>query len=168
MNESTTAAGEKLEFLDELNRLGSEKQQPDSGMSAKTTNRSSASRVRSLDDEVRLKVEASKQKAAKMREKRRMLDAIARKKLEAEEQSARSLKEKDESLTTQESKREDPIQKAPLLCQSLLKSLLNKPSGVREIELDSLGQVQSMAKLDLEKMPMSGYFVVYFYSLSLF
>lgn len=127
MNESTTADGvEKLEFLDELNRLADEKQIGGGGensLSAKTTNRSSTthSRVRSLDDEVRLKIEASKQKAVKMREKRRMLDAIARKKVEADEQTALALKEQQEASLTQDSKRDDPIHKAPLVCQSLLK-----------------------------------------------
>lgn len=126
MNESSTAAGEKLEFLEELNRMagGGEEDKPagaESSMASPKTQGSSASRVRSLDEEVRLKVEASKQKAAKMREKRRMLDAIARRKVEADrEAAARLLKEQDESVGTQE-KKDEPIFKAPVPCQSLLK-----------------------------------------------
>lgn len=116
MNESSVANEEKLEFLEELNRLGDK-----SSLSTPKTQLSTVSKVRSLDEEVRLKVEANKQKQAKMRAKRRMLDAIARKKVEAEEQAARILKERDESLITQEIKKEEPILKAPVPCQSLLK-----------------------------------------------
>lgn len=39
-----------------------------------------------------------------------------------------------------------------------LKTLLSRPAALREIELDSMGQVQSMAKLDMDKMPTTGYF----------
>jgi hypothetical protein len=31
--------------------------------------------------------------------------------------------------------------------------MLNRPTALREIEIDSTGQVQSIAKLDLDKLP---------------
>ena len=61
MNESSVANEEKLEFLEELNRLGDK-----SSLSTPKTHLSTVSKVRSLDEEVRLKVEANKQKQAKI------------------------------------------------------------------------------------------------------
>lgn len=87
--------------------------------STSTKTISSTSRVRSLDDEVKQKIEASKQKAAKLREKRRLLDAIARRRVEFEE----SKMERGPSAvtSTQETKKDEPIMKAPLACHSILK-----------------------------------------------
>lgn len=92
--------------------------------STSTKTLSSTSRVRSLDDEVKQKIEASKQKAAKLREKRRLLDAIARRRVEFEEGK---LERGPSAVTsTQETKKDEPIMKAPLACHSILKVRFNR------------------------------------------
>lgn len=87
--------------------------------STSTKTLSSTSRVRSLDDEVKQKIEASKQKAAKLREKRRLLDAIARRRVEFEE--GKMERGPSAVTSTQETKKDEPIMKAPLACHSILK-----------------------------------------------
>lgn len=49
-------------------------------------------------------------------------------------------------------KLEDSIVKAPTACQSLLKTLLTRPVGMREIDIDSYGDISTMAKLDFDKI----------------
>lgn len=34
--------------------------------------------------------------------------------------------------------------------------MLSRPAALREIEIDSFGQIQSLAKLELDKIPMTG------------
>lgn len=46
---------------------------------------------------------------------------------------------------------EESIVKAPNACQSLLKTLLTRPVGQREVELDQFGDITSIAKLDFDK-----------------
>lgn len=48
-------------------------------------------------------------------------------------------------------KMQDSIVKAPNAAQSLLKTLLTRPVGQREIEIDPFGDVTSIAKLDFDK-----------------
>lgn len=48
-------------------------------------------------------------------------------------------------------KMEDSIIKAPNAAQSLLKTLLTRPVGQREIEIDPFGDVSSIQKLDFDK-----------------
>ncbi|CAF3344293.1 unnamed protein product [Rotaria socialis] len=47
---------------------------------------------------------------------------------------------------------EEVIAKAPIAAHSMLKSILNRPPGYRELELDDYGNVISMVKLDPDKL----------------
>ena len=51
---------------------------------------------------------------------------------------------------------EDSIVKAPNACQSLLKTLLTRPVGQREVEIDPFGDISSIAKLDFDKTHQVG------------
>lgn len=53
-------------------------------------------------------------------------------------------------------KLDDAITKAPNAAQSLLKTLLTRPVGQREVELDPFGDISNMAKLDFDKSHTSG------------
>ncbi len=53
-------------------------------------------------------------------------------------------------------KLEDAITKAPNAAQSLLKTLLTRPVGQREVELDPFGDISNMAKLDFDKSHQTG------------
>ncbi|CAF2413865.1 unnamed protein product [Rotaria sp. Silwood2] len=47
---------------------------------------------------------------------------------------------------------EEVISKAPVAAHSMLKSILNRPPGYRELELDDYGNVISIAKIDPDKL----------------
>ncbi|CAF0848591.1 unnamed protein product [Rotaria sp. Silwood1] len=47
---------------------------------------------------------------------------------------------------------EELISKAPVAAHSMLKSILNRPPGYRELELDDYGNVISIAKIDPDKL----------------
>ncbi|CAF0994598.1 unnamed protein product [Rotaria sordida] len=47
---------------------------------------------------------------------------------------------------------EEVISKAPIAAHSMLKSILNRPPGYRELELDDYGNVISIAKIDPDKL----------------
>ncbi|CAF4331279.1 unnamed protein product, partial [Didymodactylos carnosus] len=48
---------------------------------------------------------------------------------------------------------EELINKAPAAAHSILKSILSRPPGYRELELDEFGNVASITKLDPDKLP---------------
>ncbi|CAF4859994.1 unnamed protein product, partial [Rotaria magnacalcarata] len=47
---------------------------------------------------------------------------------------------------------EEAISKAPVAAHSILKSILSRPPGYRELELDDNGNVISITKLDPDKI----------------
>lgn len=58
------------------------------------------------------------------------------------------------SQNIEKSKRlDEAISKAPAACHSILKSLLGRPSGFRELELDSNGNVVSIMRIDPDDLP---------------
>ncbi|CAF0866259.1 unnamed protein product [Didymodactylos carnosus] len=48
---------------------------------------------------------------------------------------------------------EELINKAPVAAHSILKSILSRPQGYRELELDEFGNVATIMKLDPDKLP---------------
>ena len=63
---------------------------------------------------------------------------------------------KFKQIDAETKKMEDSIVKAPNACQSLLKTLLTRPVGQREVEIDPFGDISSIAKLDFDKTHQAG------------
>lgn len=63
---------------------------------------------------------------------------------------------KFKQIDAETKKMEDSIVKAPNACQSLLKTLLTRPVGQREVEIDPFGDISSIAKLDFDKTHQVG------------
>lgn len=133
----------KPNFLEELNRMLAKPSSP---------RLKSAKKEKTPDPEI--------DKAKKIQEqknKKKKLDAIARKVLEepVETESVKKTVPREKNFVTEIKKLEEPISKAPVACQSILKTLLSRPLTMREIEIDSDGNVQSIAKLDFDQTPIN-------------
>lgn len=63
---------------------------------------------------------------------------------------------KFKQIDAEAKKLEDSIVKAPNAAQSLLKTLLTRPVGQREVEIDPYGDITSIAKLDFDKLNSTG------------
>ena len=109
------------------------------------------------------RVRCKTEKASQLKEEQRSRDKILIDMMENEEENddefcadldqTEATRADNKSVTSSEIKRlEEPISKAPLACQSLLKSILNKNVALREIEIDAAGQIQSISKFDFDKL----------------
>ncbi|RNA09259.1 hypothetical protein BpHYR1_040928 [Brachionus plicatilis] len=129
-------------FLEELNRMLTKPSSP---------------RVKSAKKEKT--PDPDEQKAKKIHEhksKKKKLDSISRRVLEAPvESEVKKTIPREKNFITEIKKMEEPISRAPVACQSILKTLLSRPLTMREIEIDSDGNVQSIAKLDFDKAPVN-------------
>jgi hypothetical protein len=108
-------------FLQELNEIMNDQMAPaDSDRRSNDTQRTS-----SLDQAVKAKIEASKEKIERNKQKRKLLDSIARRKISEDEFV--SAQQVGKSQPEKESKKVDePLSKAPVACQSMLKVQLLK------------------------------------------
>lgn len=132
----------KPNFLEELNRM---------------LGKPSTPRLKSAKKEKTPDPEDSKNKKIQERKlKKKKLDAISRRVLETpEETEIKKTIPREKNFISEIKKLEEPISKAPVACQSILKTLLSRPLTMREIEIDSDGNVQSIAKLDFDKAPIT-------------
>lgn len=132
----------KPNFLEELNRMLAKPSSP---------RLKSAKKEKTPDPEIEKAKKIQKQKNKKIR-----LDALSRKVLEEPvEPEVKKTIPREKNYVTEIKKLEEPISKAPAACQSILKTLLSRPLTMREIEIDSDGNVQSIAKLDFDKTPIN-------------
>ncbi|CAF0925829.1 unnamed protein product [Brachionus calyciflorus] len=135
INETPQADEAKTNFLEELNRIILNEP-----------------KITKKEKPLEPVVDKSKQ----FKTKQNKLDSIARRKIEPPppqpvEPEIKKTVPREKNFVSEIKKLEEPISKAPVACQGVLKTLLSRPLALREIEIDAYGNVQSIAKLDLEK-----------------
>ena len=145
----------KTNFLEELNRI---------------INHSRKTSIKS--EKIQKTPEPLLQKAKKveqLKQKKKKLDSIARKVIEVPvEPEVKKTLPREKNYVSEIKKLEEPISKAPVACHSILKTLLSRPINLREIEIDSDGNIQTIAKLDFDKTPVNKFveknFLSFFFS----